>query len=75
MICEERKEVGWIEKKFTDKIMTQHMMDALKCKQHDGPVTATKIEKLSHLQKVRLSLRLSFLKTTAPNIRLKHKVG
>ena len=62
MVSGERREFRWMEEEFTDKIegvkslallanergkMTQQMMDVLECcKQHEGPVTATDIEKL-----------------------------
>ena len=52
MVSEERRQVKWMKKEFTDKIeglkpCWEKMLDALECcKQHDGPATAKDIEKL-----------------------------
>ena len=54
------------------------MMDALEyCKQHGGPVTAKDTEKLKSFTETEIIAEVGFFlkRTTAPNMRLKHKVG
>ena len=58
--------------------MAQRMMDALEyCKQHGGPVTAKDTEKLKSFTETEIIAEVGFFlkRTTAPNMRLKHKVG
>ena len=57
--------------------MIQQMTDELECcKQHDGPITAKDMEKLKSCTKSEIITEAVFAnRTTANNIRLKHKVG